>query len=212
MTIVIDPGHGGIDGGAPGPCGAREKDVVLAIARLLHEQLPGSVLTRDADTFIELADRARFANDAEASLFVSIHTNGHHTGAEGIETFHDPQGSAKSKELARAIQTELTKTFSDHKDRGVKTANYLVLERTSMPAVLVETEFITSRWCEWLTKPDVQKQYADAIARAVRKIARIDAPAPPPAPPRVQSIADELQDVIGRLTLIKRRLSDAGVA
>lgn len=167
MTIILDAGHGGSDPGAVGPCGVREKDVVLAVAQLLHERLPGSILTRSDDTFVTLSNRARFANDANADLFISIHANSHTSKAEGIETYHHAS-SKEGNRLARLIQSAMTEQFPDHKDRGVKDANYYVLKHTAMPAVLVELEFVSSRWCDWLSREDVQKQYADAIARGVR--------------------------------------------
>jgi N-acetylmuramoyl-L-alanine amidase len=79
--VVIDPGHGGRDGGAPGASGTtREKDVTLLIARELREELArrGRVriaLTRDADVTLTLDDRAAIARRLGASLFVSIHAD-----------------------------------------------------------------------------------------------------------------------------------------
>lgn len=173
MTIVIDAGHGGSgqggDPGATGPCGAQEKDVTLSIAKMLHERLPGSVLTRSEDTYVDLSKRAEFANGLKADLFVSVHCNGHEsTRAEGIETFHHPSSESGHK-LATAIQGALTERFSEHYNRGVKTARFKVLVETKMPAVLVETEFITSKWCQFLTREEVQREYADAIARGIRR-------------------------------------------
>lgn len=79
--VVIDPGHGGKDGGAPGASGnAREKDVTLLIARELRDELArrGRVriaLTRDGDTYLTLDDRAAIARRLGAGLFVSIHAD-----------------------------------------------------------------------------------------------------------------------------------------
>ncbi|MEM1288224.1 MAG: N-acetylmuramoyl-L-alanine amidase [Pseudomonadota bacterium] len=78
--IVIDPGHGGIDSGAVSRSGLKEKSVVLAYAKQLAEQLRSTgqydvQLTRDSDTFIPLAGRVRFAQAAQADLFVSIHAD-----------------------------------------------------------------------------------------------------------------------------------------
>lgn len=80
FTIVIDPGHGGIDGGATGSNGTVEKLVTLAFARELKERLgvlPGVrvFLTRDDDRFIALDERVRIARQLDASLFVSIHAD-----------------------------------------------------------------------------------------------------------------------------------------
>lgn len=80
LVIAIDAGHGGQDPGAHGPTGRREKDVTLAIARELARQVnatPGykAYLTRDADFFIPLNERARLAKRAGADMFVSIHAD-----------------------------------------------------------------------------------------------------------------------------------------
>lgn len=95
-VIVIDPGHGGIDGGAEGVNGALEKNIVLSIGRrlrdLIRSNLPGTtvVMTRDDDRFIELYRRGQIANEAGGKLFISIHCNSMPTKphpARGAETY-----------------------------------------------------------------------------------------------------------------------------
>jgi N-acetylmuramoyl-L-alanine amidase len=86
LIIAIDAGHGGEDPGAIGKNGTREKDVVLAIARALAQQVdaePGmrAVLTRDGDYFVPLRDRMRRARARQADLFVSIHADSVHDRA-----------------------------------------------------------------------------------------------------------------------------------
>jgi len=80
LVIAIDPGHGGQDPGAVGPNGLREKNVTLAIARELARQVnatPGmkAYLTRDADMFLPLHERARRASANKADIFLSIHAD-----------------------------------------------------------------------------------------------------------------------------------------
>jgi N-acetylmuramoyl-L-alanine amidase len=80
LVIAVDAGHGGVDPGAHGRDGTREKDVTLAIARALAERIddePGmrAVLTRDTDQFVELRERIRRARAANADLFVSVHAD-----------------------------------------------------------------------------------------------------------------------------------------
>jgi N-acetylmuramoyl-L-alanine amidase len=93
-TIVLDPGHGGKDPGAIGRGGTAEKDITLQVSLLLRDliekQLGKQVLlTRDRDIFVELEDRAKFANSHEADLFVSIHVNAHPQRAtKGLEVYH----------------------------------------------------------------------------------------------------------------------------
>ncbi|MDH2434110.1 N-acetylmuramoyl-L-alanine amidase [Pokkaliibacter sp. MBI-7] len=80
-VIVIDPGHGGVDPGAIGRNGTKEKHVVLEIAQRVREQLGGRndlevVFTRDRDIFIPLFDRRDFARDRNAYMFMSLHADG----------------------------------------------------------------------------------------------------------------------------------------
>ena len=80
VTIALDPGHGGEDPGAIGATGAREKDIVLAVAKRLKaklEQLPNTrvMLTRDGDYFVPLGQRVQKARKVQADLFVSIHAD-----------------------------------------------------------------------------------------------------------------------------------------
>jgi N-acetylmuramoyl-L-alanine amidase len=79
-VIVIDPGHGGSDYGAIGPNGAREKDIVLSIAKKLAKLIRKDkqfkvIMTRDRNKTVTLEERADVANQAGADLFISIHAN-----------------------------------------------------------------------------------------------------------------------------------------
>ncbi|MEW9808047.1 N-acetylmuramoyl-L-alanine amidase [Mesorhizobium sp. ZMM04-5] len=80
FTIVIDPGHGGIDGGAAGPSGTVEKDITLTFATELRDRLRADgrynvFMTREKDEFLRLDDRVRIAREHEADLFISIHAD-----------------------------------------------------------------------------------------------------------------------------------------
>jgi N-acetylmuramoyl-L-alanine amidase len=91
--IVIDPGHGGNDSGARGPRGLKEKDVTLAVAKLLKTELEKRidaevVLTRTTDKYLDLYERTDVANNLNADLFISVHVNAaYRKGAKGVETF-----------------------------------------------------------------------------------------------------------------------------
>ena len=93
-TIILDPGHGGKDPGAIGRSGLMEKEVVLDVALRLRELLKdrlgkNALMTRATDVFIELDDRAKYANSQKADLFVSIHINSHPSpNIRGIELYH----------------------------------------------------------------------------------------------------------------------------
>jgi len=79
-VIVLDPGHGGVDPGAISVSGAFEKDLTLAMAQAVRDQLAASgryrvVLTRDSDVFLRLRDRVAKAREAGAELFISLHAD-----------------------------------------------------------------------------------------------------------------------------------------
>jgi N-acetylmuramoyl-L-alanine amidase len=112
--VVIDAGHGGVDPGAVGPGGTREKDINLQMARRVVEILRQDPtldvrLTRNRDTLIALRDRARFANawrgEGQPALFMSIHCNAHPSRSEtGYETFF--LSDARTADARRVQQME----------------------------------------------------------------------------------------------------------
>lgn len=92
FTIVLDAGHGGKDPGKVTNLGYSEKEIalniVLEVGKILEQEKNIKVIyTRKTDVFLELRERARIANKADADLFVSIHCNAHHSQAEGAETW-----------------------------------------------------------------------------------------------------------------------------
>ena len=92
-TIVIDPGHGGLETGAKGKFGALEKDVTLAISLKLKDIIEKNLvfrvfLTREKDTDVSLENRSALANNHKAELFISVHANGSvRKNARGSETY-----------------------------------------------------------------------------------------------------------------------------
>ena len=117
-TIVIDAGHGGHDPGTSGELGTREKDIALDVARRLARKLGHGdeyrvLLVRDRDVFVPLNDRAAYANDAHADLFVSVHVNylpG--VSANSVETYyfgrHDGGAASVAERENRASQYALS--------------------------------------------------------------------------------------------------------
>ncbi len=101
-TIVIDPGHGGVETGAIGPGGVQEKQLTLELARELAGKLGRlgvqTLLTRGDDTLVPLDNRPALANQNRADLFISIHLNSSlGAGAYGTETyFLSPQASIRA--------------------------------------------------------------------------------------------------------------------
>ncbi len=111
-VVVIDPGHGGIDTGTHAPSGEHEKNLVLAFATTLRDKLEKSgkyrvAMTRSDDTFVQLADRVRFARARQAQLFISIHCDALARGggaADGatVYTLSDQASDAEAQRLADA--------------------------------------------------------------------------------------------------------------
>lgn len=223
QRIVIDPGHGGKDYGAPGYLkGVHEKDIVLKIAKRLARKVESDlgcdvVLTRTTDRYLTLEERTAIANTQNADLFISIHTNAvRDKRAYGIETFflnlatdddaimvaarenatsaknisdlesilNDLMQNAKiseSSRLAAMVQREmchhLKKNYSHIRNKGVKQAPFYVLLGAQMPALLVETSFISNpRECKRLTSANYQEKLCDGIVRGIRKYIKETSP------------------------------------
>ena len=92
FIVVLDAGHGGKDPGRPTNFGYKEKDIALKIVLKIGENLKKHknikvIYTRKTDVFIELRQRAKIANKADADLFVSVHCNAHNSQAHGTETY-----------------------------------------------------------------------------------------------------------------------------
>jgi len=174
IVVMVDPGHGGKDGGAPSITGYNESTVVLAISQLLAARLEKEgiqvILTRNADYFVDLAPRVEMAQQAKVDLFVSIHANSidGRPDVNGLETYHYNRGEL----LARTIHNSILQSI-DIRDRGVRSARFYVLRNNSMPAVLVETGFVTSPTeAPKLADPAYQQKMADAIANGVLQYIR----------------------------------------
>jgi len=174
--ICIDPGHGGYDPGAVGPSGVKEKDINLAVAKLLADKLRNVgkevILTRAGDLVPwrpdnDLWERCNIANKANADIFISIHCNSaNNPAATGTETFCYQRVGA-SFDLSQAVQNSLVQTLG-LPDRGVKTANFYVLKATKMPAILVELAFINNpREEALLNSPGFQNTCAEAIFKGL---------------------------------------------
>lgn len=214
--IVIDAGHGGPNLGTKTPGGLLEKEITLDIALRLRAALSADplevLLTRDNDRFVNLQDRAAWANENKADIFLSIHVNWlEGSRASGIETYflgtaadsfvtelasrenldsghsmaemrtllegiyadlrHD-----KSRELALAIHGALygalRRVNPDLVDRGVKTAPFIVLVDTDMPAVLAEVAALSSETeATMLARPLYRQFIAEALATGIRRYA-----------------------------------------
>ncbi|WP_373529356.1 N-acetylmuramoyl-L-alanine amidase [Nostoc sp.] len=172
LLVVIDPGHGGKDSGAPGLGGLLEKDVILPIGRrvgaILEQNGVQAVLTRDADFFVELQGRVDIAERVNATLFVSIHANSvdNRPDVNGLEVYYYDSGYA----LAEVVRNTILQDINTLKDRGTRKARFYVLRKSSMPSILVETGYMSGREDNpRLRTPEYQNQMAKAIARGILK-------------------------------------------
>ena len=170
QTVVLDPGHGGYDKGQVSRYGP-EKDFALDVARKLRPILQAKgfrvIMTREGDYFVPLEVRAKIANAARNSIFVSIHFNATNDDpkATGFEIFSfTPRGApstsdasvgassvnmqpgssvdAQSMALSACIYHSLLGQLREY-DRGIKRARFAVLRLTKVPAVLIECGFLT---------------------------------------------------------------------
>lgn len=180
--ITIDPGHGGSDSGAIGPNGYTEKEGAFAIsqkvASILNQSGAKVVMTRDSDVDVygpnasarnELQARVDVGNRVNSDIFVSIHCNAFvNPAANGTQTFY--YGSSyQGQRLAQSIQEKMIEA-NGLRDRGISTCNFYVVKHSYMPAVLIETAFITNYDEEALLSDDEwQTTMAKAIAEGINE-------------------------------------------
>jgi len=183
--VVIDPGHGGPDGGGMGPSGVLEKDVTLQFAKKLTLKFSqaGSVviLTREDDSDLsspgkkigerkreDLKNRVKLAKKNKADVFISIHTNSFGTKWTGAQTFYYAK-SEESKRLAECIQSEIIRIMGNTKRKPLPLGPY-ILRNLDMPAVIVEVGFLSnSKEEKLLQDPYYQDKMAYAIYAGVVK-------------------------------------------
>ena len=147
--IVIDPGHGGMDRGVT-IAGVTEADLMWDLARRVEGRMAATgmraLLTRREGTCPSQAERAAFANAAEADLLLSLHVDADRSmHAEGLATFHfgpGPGASPVGAALAGLLQRELTSRTA-MRDLGTHGRSWDLLRLTRMPAVRVEIGYLT---------------------------------------------------------------------
>jgi N-acetylmuramoyl-L-alanine amidase len=183
-TVIVDPGHGGKDSGAPGLDGTYEKNFTLSIGLQLRDQLTAAganvILTRSDDTFIPLSDRAQLGVDHNADYFVSIHcdSSGGTDSHEGSTVYY--HGNVKScHDLALNIANRLSQLNDGITSDGVKSdyvrfpmVGFAVLRKSPEPAVLVECGYVNDRHdLTQLMMPDVLKEIASGIVAGLQDFA-----------------------------------------
>ncbi len=188
LTVVLDAGHGGEDGGAVSASGLYEKELNLSIAELLRSELEARgvkvIMTRTTDVLLydrnvdyrgrkkalDLAARRKIAEENPNAVFVSIHMNAYpQTQYKGLQVWFSPN-DARSRPLAESIQSTVREQLQPENDRAIKsaTSSIYLLHHITTPAVLVECGFLSnSAEAALLASPDYQKQLAVLLADAI---------------------------------------------
>src|SRR5215468_7396488 len=208
QTVVLDPGHGGHDKGQVSRYGA-EKDFALDVARKLRPILQAKgfrvIMTREGDYFVPLEVRAKIANSARNSIFVSIHFNATNDdpNATGFEIFSfTPRGApstsdgnvtsrsfnmqpgssvdAQSMALSACIYHSVLGHLREY-DRGLNRARFAVVRLTKVPAVLIECGFLTEpAESKLISNKDWRAKLAAAIAVGIESYQALPIKKQPP--------------------------------
>ena len=187
-TVVIDPGHGGEDGGTQSADGMYEKDLNLSVALLLRDLLEANgvpvVLTRNEDVLLydrngnhqghkkrmDLASRLSTAQHTEDSLFISIHMNAFpQSQYHGLQVWYGT-GDPLSAEIASNIQGKARALLQPDNARRTKAATDAIylLKQLESPAVLVECGFLSNpEEATRLAEADYRQQLALVIFSAI---------------------------------------------
>lgn len=173
--IALDAGHGGTDAGCCAE-GIEEKEINLQIAKRVSEKLAGMgyqvLMIREADDFFGPEDRVRLANFRRADAYISIHQNFYEedTAVSGMETwFYGEDASRDSRRLAQLIHRETAVQTGAAVRELRDDADFCVTGKTSMPACLIETGFLSNpQERGLLATPEYQEKIADGIAEGIR--------------------------------------------
>ena len=196
-VIVIDPGHGGIDGGAVGIDDIVEKDINLAISLTLRDMFVASgfevVMNRETDVSIhdegitstrgqktsDLHNRLAIMEEYPGGIFLSIHQNKFgQSSSWGTQVFFGPQ-NANSEKLAGIIQEDIAGSLQPENSRQIKPAgkNLYLMYNAECPAVLVECGFLSNRDEAYkLTDHDYQSKIAFVTFTSVLRFLELDSP------------------------------------
>ncbi|AVX19653.1 N-acetylmuramoyl-L-alanine amidase CwlD [Carboxydocella sporoproducens DSM 16521] len=210
-VIVIDPGHGGIDGGANCP-GFLEKEINLAIALKLRQELEQQgvkvIMTREDDKALQdeakrytsrhrqdLTSRIEIIENYRPDLFVSIHVNANprRPQTSGPMVFYNRRIPAAAQ-LATLVQQKLNEAAVEEggKPHQARPAEYYLLRHSSYPGLIIETGFMTNtRERELLKQEAYQKRLAEQIAAGIYAyFLQQDIPVPEPTATKTTLAAD----------------------
>lgn len=181
-VIILDPGHGGPDGGAAGKDGTTEEAITLSVSKKLRTYLQEAgatvYLTREEDKDLasdetkglsrrkseDIRNRLNFIHDHKADIFLSIHLNAlPSTRWRGAQTFYYPSKD-ENKHLAKMIQSEIIRNLENtNREALAKTEMYL-LKHAEIPGALVEIGFLSNVDERELLK---QENYQDKMAASI---------------------------------------------
>ncbi|WP_164670715.1 N-acetylmuramoyl-L-alanine amidase CwlD [Virgibacillus doumboii] len=185
-TIVIDPGHGGPDGGAVGKDDTLEKDITLKVAKKVRDYLQQSgalvYLTREKD--MDLADkdtdglsrrksqdirrRLEIIHDKNADFFITLHLNALSSSKwSGAQTFYYPKYD-KSRHLAKMIQAEIIRNLENTTRESLPLNGMYLLKHAEVPGTLVEIGFLSNEHeREHLKNEEYQRKMAGSIYEGI---------------------------------------------
>lgn len=180
-TIVVDPGHGGKDGGASGPSGSVESDINLAIAQKLKGYIETNgdvcIMTRETNEGLyeenstkwvkskDLKIRKKIINDSNGDIFVSIHLNSFpQRQYYGAQVFYET-GREESRQLAECVQEQMVSILDSDNKRVAKASDiYYILKNNPMPSIIVECGFLSNPREEKLL---MDEEYQNKVAYAI---------------------------------------------
>ena len=185
-TIVIDPGHGGPDGGAVGKDQTEEKDIALVVSKKIRDflQQAGALvyLTRETDTDLadegtkglsrrkseDIRNRLKFIHAKNADFFITIHLNAiPSTVWSGAQTFYYPKFD-ESRHLAQMIQAEIIRNLENTTRAPLAINGIYLLKYAEVPGSLVEIGFLSNEEeREQLKNEEYQQQMAASIYEGI---------------------------------------------
>jgi N-acetylmuramoyl-L-alanine amidase len=173
IKILLDPGHGGKESGAPGPDGTLEKDVNLRVSLLVRAELlklgATVVMTREDDRDVSLSDRVAMIDREAPAISLAIHYNslpddGNLEKVQGVGTFWY---NAPAHSLAIFMHNYIVQKLN-RPSYGTFWNNLALTRPTSAPSVLLELGFMTNpQEFEWVTNPTEQRKLAKVIAQGI---------------------------------------------
>lgn len=176
--IVLDPGHGGVDGGKIGVNGAKEKEINLKIALKIKELLTKEnidvIMTRETEARIgedqvsDLKARVAVMNEQKPVLAVSIHQNSYHEeSVHGAQVFYHTN-SSEGERAAGILQESLRGIDPENTKQAKANNTYYILKKTEVPTIIAECGFLSNyEEAERLVTEEYQDKLAEAVTEGI---------------------------------------------